>query len=109
MAIIAATAPTSVEFQIHQVVMAFQVSSVIKAYTKKLLRCCTISARYNKGRKAIKIRKVNGDTGQLAHNSNPDKRLKPVYDRFFKAGKFRGGNYSSLFVCRLKKRLNPKR
>ena len=83
LAIKAAIEPTSVEFHIHQVAAAFQVSMARKQSRKKNLLCTTFSARYSNGIKAMNIKKVNGDTGHAAHNKTPDKKLRPKAAVFF--------------------------
>jgi len=83
LAIKAAIEPTSVEFHIHQVAAVFQVSMARKHSRKKNLLCTIFSARYSSGIKAINIKKVNGDTGQAAHNKTPDKKLRPKAADFF--------------------------
>ena len=71
----AAIDPTSVEFQIHQVVVAFQTNKAMNIYRKKWFFLGTVSATNNIGTNAKKIIKVNGETGHAANNNNPDKRL----------------------------------
>ena len=60
----AAMLPMSVLFHIHQVVAALKMSSETKEYPKKLRHFFVLSATINKGTKATKMRKQNGDIGQ---------------------------------------------
>jgi len=78
LAMIAAMAPTSVEFQIHQVVHAFQTSAVKRLRKIKSILFSILSATYNKGIHAIKIRKVKGETGHAAYNKTPERIAKPA-------------------------------
>ncbi len=80
---IAEMAPTSVEFQIHQVVLAFHNNVVTKAYKKKESLFGTLSATYNKGTHATKMSAVRDETGQAANNKMPDSAASPVADNFF--------------------------
>jgi hypothetical protein len=73
----AAILPTSVLFQIHQVVDAFQMINVMKEKPKNLFLFCVLSATNNKGINAMKIKNVSGDTGHDANNNTPDKILNP--------------------------------
>lgn len=81
----AATLPISVEFQIHQVVLAFQINSAIKLYQKKLVFFSIPSAIKRSGTNPKKIRKVKGDTGQAAKSRMPEKILKLKGMIFFNA------------------------
>ena len=85
LAMIAATLPISVEFQIHQVVQAFQISRARKLYQKKLDFFCILSAINNKGTNPKNMRKVKGDTGQASKSRRPEKTLKLKGIIFFKA------------------------
>ena len=70
-------APTSVEFQIHQVLHAFQ-ASVVKRLKKIKGSLFSIrSATYSNGIQAIKIRKVKGETGHAAYNKPPERIASP--------------------------------
>jgi hypothetical protein len=80
----AAILPMSVEFQIHQVVLAFQISILKKICQKKADFFCSPSAINSKGVNPKKIRKVNGDTGQAANSNNPENRLALMEIVFFK-------------------------
>ena len=84
----AASAPTSVEFQIHQVVHAFQTSVVIKQKKKKLNRFFVRSAVWSSGIHAIKTKKVKGETGHAAYNKIPERKAKPGNCIFFNQKNF---------------------
>ena len=66
--------PTSVEYQIHQVVSTFQIMKASQAYQNipPLFRSPSFCCRKNKGTKAKKIRKSNPLSGQENANNNPD-------------------------------------
>jgi len=83
LAIIAEIAPTSVEFQIHHVVHAFQVSVARKLKKKKCNLLLVRSAAYKSGIHTIKIRKVKGETGHAAYNNIPERIERPVSCNFF--------------------------
>jgi hypothetical protein len=68
---IAAIVPTSVLFQIHQVVKVFHINKATNEYRKKEILLVTLSATINKGTHAKKIRKVKDEAGQEAHNKMP--------------------------------------
>ncbi len=69
-------APAAVEFQIHQVVPAFQINMASKAYKKKRILSVR-SAIISRGTQAINMSGVNGDTGQAAMNNMPEAILSP--------------------------------
>ena len=81
----AATEPGPVEFHIHQVVVAFQVSIDKKTQPRNfhLRGCC--SNRKNRGMNAMKIRKVVGRGGQEAASNKPVARESINGGNFFKA------------------------
>jgi len=81
----AAILPISVEFQIHQVVQAFQIKCARKLYQKKWDFFKPLSAINSKGTNPKKIKKVKGDTGQAANSSKPENILKLSGMIFFKA------------------------
>lgn len=77
LAIMAPIAPTSVEFQIHQVVMLFQISMERKDQATNANLDGPCSSRKKSGTKAIKISSVVGMGGHAAANKRPlatDKR-----------------------------------
>ena len=74
-AMMAAILPTSVLFHIHQVVAAFHINKVIKAWKKKWFLFCNASATINNGINAKKISTVSKDgniAGHAAANNKPD-------------------------------------
>ena len=77
LATIAATAPMSVEFHIHQVVDTFQMSMPIKTYPKNVPDFLTSSDKIINGTKAMQISKVNCAIGQEAISSIPVKMDNP--------------------------------
>lgn len=85
LAMIAAMLPISVEFQIHQVVQAFQIRRATKQYQKKLDFFWILSAINNKGTNPKNMRKVKGDTGHAAKSSKPEITLKLMEIIFFNA------------------------
>jgi glutamate racemase len=74
---IAAIVPTSVLFQIHQVVKVFQINKATNEYRKKEILLVTLSATINKGTHAKKIKKVKDEAGQEAHNKMPLNKERP--------------------------------
>ncbi len=84
LAMMAAILPMSVEFQIHQVVLAFQINKVKKLCQKNVDFFCRPSATNSKGVNPKKIRKVKGDTGQAAKSKKPDNKLAGIDIVFFK-------------------------
>ena len=85
LAMIAATLPISVEFQIHQVVLAFQMSKAIKLYQKKRDFFSILSAINNNGTNPKNMRNVKGDSGHAAKSRRPEKILKLMGMIFFNA------------------------
>ena len=85
LAIIAATLPISVEFQIHQVVLAFQINNARKLYQKKVDFLLMASAIKSNGINPKNIRNVKGETGQAAKSSIPENILKLKGTIFFNA------------------------
>jgi hypothetical protein len=81
----AAILPISVEFQIHQVVLAFQISSARKLYQKKLDFFWILSAINNRGTNPKNMRNVKGDTGHAAKSRSPENILKLKGMIFFNA------------------------
>ena len=81
----AATLPISVEFQIHHVVLAFQMSMAIKLYQKNFVFFSMIAAINKSGTNPKKMRNVKGDTGHAANSSIPEKTLKLSGMIFFNA------------------------
>jgi hypothetical protein len=84
-AIMAATLPISVEFQIHQVVLAFQINKARKQCQKKFDFFSITSAIKRRGTNPKKMRKVRGDTGHAAKSRSPEKILKLMGTIFFKS------------------------
>jgi hypothetical protein len=80
----AAMLPISVEFQIHQVVLAFQISMAKKLCQKKADFFSIPSATKSKGINPKKMKKVKGDIGQAAKSNNPERRLALMDIVFFK-------------------------
>lgn len=80
---IAPTAPGAVEFQIHQVVPAFQINMLNRANKKKGI-LSSFSANNNNGTHATKIRGVKPASGQAHTNNRPDRTLNIRDERFFK-------------------------
>ena len=74
---IAAIVPTSVLFQIHQVVKVFHINKATNEYRKKEILLVALSATINNGTHAKKIKKVKDEAGQEAHNKMPLKMLRP--------------------------------
>ena len=74
----AAMLPTSVEFQIHQVLPKFQIKIAEKQCQKKMDFLLLFSAIYISGQNPIKIKKVKGETGQAANSEMPDNKLNPT-------------------------------
>ena len=79
-------APGAVEFQIHQVVPAFQINMLSNAKRKKRILFSSLSANTNKGTQAIKIKGVNPASGHAQTSNRPDKRLNNSGENFFKKG-----------------------
>jgi hypothetical protein len=92
LAIMAAILPISVEFQIHQVVLAFQMSMAKKLCQKKADFLSKLLATKSKGINPKKMRKVKGDIGQAAKSNNPDSRLALMDIVFFKTFFLRVGS-----------------
>ena len=67
-------APAAVEFHIHQVVPTFQMNMVSNANRKNLI-LFSWQESFNNGTHAIKIKGVNGDTGQAAINNKAEEML----------------------------------
>jgi hypothetical protein len=84
LAIMAAMLPISVEFQIHQVVLAFHINKVKKLCQKNVDFFCRPSATNSKGVNPKKIRNVKGDTGQAAKSNKPENKLALMDNVFFK-------------------------
>jgi hypothetical protein len=88
----AATLPISVEFQIHQVVLAFQISMAKKQCQKKVDFFCWASAINSKGVNPKKIKKVKGETGHAPKSNNPENKLALIDNVFFKTYFLRVGS-----------------
>jgi len=73
-------------FHTHQVVPTFQISMARYTHPKKAARRMPCRSIHNKGTKAKKIKKVNGETGHAANKSNPLAADKRKRDKFFKIG-----------------------
>ena len=86
LAIMAPIAPAAVEFQIHQVVPAFQINMLSKAKRKKRILFSSLSPNNNSGTHEIKIRGVKPASGQAQTNNRPDKTLNIKDENFFKKG-----------------------
>jgi hypothetical protein len=80
----AATAPGSEAFHIHQVVATFQMNILIYTSPKNLPVLFTLVSIHSKGIQAIKIRKVNDDTGQAAKSNKPASRARRRLEYFGK-------------------------
>ena len=72
LAIIAAILPTSVLFQIHQVVVAFQINRAIKQCKKNVFLFVTVSATNNNGTNPKNSKQVKEEVGQAAHKIRPE-------------------------------------
>ena len=77
-------APAAVEFQIHQVVPAFQMNMLRSANRKNRILFSSLSANNKRGTHAIKISGVNPASGQALTSNRPDKTLNAKDDNFFK-------------------------
>ena len=77
-------APGAVEFQIHQVVPAFQINMLRRAKRKNFMRLSSCSAMYRSGTQAIKISGVKAETGQAKTNNSPEMQLNKRDEGFFK-------------------------
>ncbi len=75
-------APAAVEFHIHQVVPAFQISMARKHRRKNRI-LSVLSANTSSGIQAINIKPVKGDVGHEQTNNNPDIMLKVIGWYFF--------------------------
>src|SRR3954467_10585488 len=93
-AIIAPIAPAAVEFHIHHVVPAFQMSMLRKEKRKKRIVLCCSSAINKMGTQAINISGVKPASGQADTSKRPEMTLYSKDEDFFKkqrclsAGKF---------------------
>lgn len=84
LAMIAPMAPAAVEFQIHQVVPAFQINMLSKEKRKKRIWFASSSAINKRGTQATKISGVKPASGH-AHTSNkPQAMLSKKEGDFFK-------------------------
>ena len=80
----ASIAPGAVEFQIHQVVPAFQIVVVKSVNRKKRILFVSWSSIYKTGTRAIKIRAVREETGHAKTSNKPETILKKTGGIFFK-------------------------
>lgn len=87
-ATIAPIAPAAVEFQIHQVVPAFQMNMASKAKRKKRIRLLSLSAINNSGTQATKINGVKPASGHAHTSSKPETTLNIKGENFFKKDKW---------------------
>ena len=88
LAMIAAIAPTSVEFHIHHVVHAFQTKVVNMVKKIKCNLFSILSATNNNGIHAIKIKNVKGETGHDVYNKIPERIARPISCNFFNQQNF---------------------
>lgn len=65
----AATAPTSLEFQIHHVVSIFQTNKLKKLSPKNFFQFVVLFSTINNGTHATNIKKVNTNGGQEAQSN----------------------------------------
>ena len=84
LATMAPIAPAAVEFQIHQVVPAFQINMLSKANRKKRILFSSFSANINNGTHEMKIRGVKPASGHAQISNRPDKTLNIKEENFFK-------------------------
>ena len=77
-------APGSVELMIHQVVDTFQMSMAKYTQRKKFRLLMPCSSIHKSGMKAMKMRKVSGETGQAAKSKIPESDERMPGCIFFK-------------------------
>ena len=77
-------APGAVEFQIHQVVPAFQINMLNNEKRKNLITFFSSSANANSGTQAVKMSGVKPASGQAATSNNPVTTLDNKEEYFFK-------------------------
>lgn len=68
---------------------------------KKRFLCWMLSATYSRGINAIKIKKVNGDSGHAAHKRMPDKKTSKYAVEFFKQVIFTGSKVGNNYEVRI--------
>ena len=75
--------PTSVEFQIHQVVPVFQISIVKNTCPNQVILRVGSTAKKRSGIQATKISQVKGKSGQAATSMKPERQLSNQRKEFF--------------------------